>query len=237
MPSRDRIRLSRPLTRAGAGSTSAPWSSGASACGSRSGAWARSCAGSALPACRRARATRRATPKPKRYIKNFADLVRAALPETALGKPLEIWFQDEARVGQQGTLTRLWARKGTRPRAPKDCRYAWAYIFGAVCPARATGAALVMPHANTEAMNAHLAEISLHVASGAHAILVLDGAGWHSSPPPGTMPSSTAARVAWSASSTRSLRSFTSTSVAPPTLITATPPASLARRSCSFSRS
>ena len=55
-----------------------------------------------------------------------------------------MWFQDEARVGQQGTLTRLWARRGTRPRAPKDCRYAWAYIFGAVCPARATGVALVM---------------------------------------------------------------------------------------------
>src|SRR5271166_2757875 len=44
-------------------------------------------------------------------------------------------------------------------------------------------------------------------------------------PPPGTMPSSTAARVACKASSTRSLRSFTSTSVAPPTLMTATPPA------------
>ena len=56
-------------------------------------------------------------------------------------------------------------------------------------------------------------------------------------PPPGTMPSSTAARVALSASSTRSLRSFTSTSVAPPTLITATPPASFASRSCSFSLS
>jgi hypothetical protein len=84
-------------------------------------------------------------------------------------------------LASRGTLTRLWARKGTRPRAPKDCRYAWAYIFGAVCPARATGAALVMPHANTEAMNAHLAEISLHVMSGAHAILVLDGAGWHNS--------------------------------------------------------
>src|SRR6266699_2133023 len=56
-------------------------------------------------------------------------------------------------------------------------------------------------------------------------------------PPPGRTPSSTAARVAWSASSTRSLRSFTSTSVAPPTRITATPPASLASRSCSFSRS
>src|SRR5215470_18119672 len=51
------------------------------------------------------------------------------------------------------------------------------------------------------------------------------------------MPSSTAARVAWVASSTRSFFSFTSTSVAPPTRITATPPASFARRSCSFSRS
>ena len=56
-------------------------------------------------------------------------------------------------------------------------------------------------------------------------------------PPPGRMPSSTAARVACIASSTRSLRSFTSISVAPPTRITATPPASLASRSCSFSLS
>ena len=56
-------------------------------------------------------------------------------------------------------------------------------------------------------------------------------------PPPGRMPSSTAARVACRASSFRSLRSFTSTSVAPPTRITATPPASLASRSCNFSRS
>ena len=56
-------------------------------------------------------------------------------------------------------------------------------------------------------------------------------------PPPGTMPSSTAARVALSASSMRSLNSFISTSVAAPTAITATPPASLARRSCSFSLS
>ena len=54
-------------------------------------------------------------------------------------------------------------------------------LFGAVCPARATGAALVMRYANTEAMNAHLVEISRHVTPGAHARLVLDGAGWHTS--------------------------------------------------------
>jgi len=92
---------------------------------------------------------------------------------------LEVWFQDEARVGQQGTLTRTWAERGTRPRAPRDTRYKSAYIFGAVCPGRGATAALVMPFANTEAMNAHLSEIAKTVASGAHAILVMDGAGWH----------------------------------------------------------
>src|SRR6187455_1344739 len=111
--------------------------------------------------------------------KSFATLVAAALPERARGKPVEVWFQDEARVGQQGTLTRVWARRGTRPRAPRDRRYAWAYLFGAVCPERAVGAGLVLPYANAEAMNLHLQEVSRHVTPGAHAVLVLDGAGWH----------------------------------------------------------
>jgi transposase len=107
--------------------------------------------------------------------------VKEALPAAALGKPIEIWFQDEARVGQKGTLTRLWARIGSRPRAPRDSRYEWAYLFGAVCPQRAAGVALVMPYANSQAMNLHLREIGRAVAPGAHGVLVLDGAGWHTS--------------------------------------------------------
>jgi len=88
---------------------------------------------------------------------------------------------DEARVGQQGTLTHVWADKGSRPRAPRDQRHRSAYLFGAACPARLAGAALVLPCVSAEAMNAHLAEISTQLAAGAHAILVLDGAGWHQS--------------------------------------------------------
>ncbi len=105
--------------------------------------------------------------------------MKAALPPSAAGKPIEIWFQDEARVGQQGTLTRIWAKRGSRPRTPRDRRYTWAYLFGAVCPARGTGAALVLPWVNAEAMTEHLAEISTQVAPQAHAVVVLDGAGWH----------------------------------------------------------
>lgn len=103
------------------------------------------------------------------------------LPEHAKGKPIEIWFQDEARVGQKGTLTRLWAHKGTRPRAVRDTRYEWTLLFGAVCPDRAVGVGIVMPYANTEAMNEHLKEIGKAVSPGAHAMLLLDGAAWHGS--------------------------------------------------------
>jgi len=73
----------------------------------------------------------------------------------------------------------VWAKRGTRPRAPRDQRYEWAYIFGAVCPERSATAALVLPCANAEAMNLHLVEISKQVAAGAHAVLLLDGAGYH----------------------------------------------------------
>lgn len=101
------------------------------------------------------------------------------LPE---GTPVEIWFQDEARVGQKNGLVYQWARRGARPRQPKDQRTAWAYLFGAVCPTRDTGAALVMPRADTEAMQLHLQEISRTVAPGAHGIVVIDKAGWHTTP-------------------------------------------------------
>jgi len=94
-------------------------------------------------------------------------------------KPIEIWFQDEARIGQKNGIVRQWARRGTRPRQAADQRYESAYLFGAICPARGVGAALAMPFADTEAMQAHLDEIGRTVARGAHAVLLLDRAGWH----------------------------------------------------------
>jgi transposase len=66
--------------------------------------------------------------------KNFADLVAAAVPDAARGKPIELWWQDEASTGQQGSLTRIWAQRGSRPTAPRDQRYQSAYLFGAVGP-------------------------------------------------------------------------------------------------------
>jgi hypothetical protein len=61
----------------------------------------------------------------------------------------------------------------------RDNRHDSAYIFGAICPKRGVGAAMITPAANTEMMNLHLAEISTQVAPGAHVLLICDGAGWH----------------------------------------------------------
>jgi hypothetical protein len=93
--------------------------------------------------------------------------------------PIEIWFQDEARIGQKNGLVRQWARRGTRPRQPADQRYENAYLFGAICPAKGKGAALALPRVDTQMMQLHIEEISRHVAKGAHAVLLLDRAGWH----------------------------------------------------------
>ncbi len=95
------------------------------------------------------------------------------------GTSIEIWWQDEARIGQKNGRCRIWAKKGTRPRLPADQRYQNAYLFGAICPKRGTGAALMLPWANTEAMQLHLNEISKTVAANAHGVVLMDRAGWH----------------------------------------------------------
>jgi hypothetical protein len=89
--------------------------------------------------------------------------------------------KDEARIGQKNKITRRWAKRGSRPSAPRDQRTASTYIFGAVCPEQGKGAGLILPACNTEAMNLHLVAIAAAVAPGAHAVLLADQAGWHMS--------------------------------------------------------
>jgi DDE superfamily endonuclease len=115
--------------------------------------------------------------------------VRATLPK---GTPIEVWFQDEARVGQKNTITRRWARRGTRPSAPKDQRTKSACIFGAICPEQgkpvlslSKGApgwscpSAIPKRCRCTWPRSHRAEIALAVAPGAHAVVLMDQAGWH----------------------------------------------------------
>lgn len=92
---------------------------------------------------------------------------------------IEIWWQDESRVGQQGSMSRVWATKGTRPRVVRQKQFLSTYIFGAVCPDRDIGCALILPECNAGMMQMHLDEISKVVRKGYHAIILMDRASWH----------------------------------------------------------
>jgi transposase len=86
---------------------------------------------------------------------------------------------DEARVGQTGRVCHRWFERGLRPRGVRDLRHEAAYLFGAVSPQRDAGVALVLPTVSAAAMRAMLDELGQAVAPDAHAVVLMDRAGWH----------------------------------------------------------
>ena len=101
--------------------------------------------------------------------------IQAQRPE----KKVQVWFQDEARFGQQGTLTKVWAPRGSRPVVVKQTEYEWVYLFAAVNPLTGDSSSLLAPTVNTDYMNEHLRFISEQAGEDQHVVLVLDQAGWH----------------------------------------------------------
>lgn len=90
-------------------------------------------------------------------------------------------FQDEARFGQQGTLTHVWARRGSRPTVTRQNGRKSVWVFAAVEPATGWSTAMVSRSANTEAMQVFLDIVASKLGPREHAVMVLDGAGWHTS--------------------------------------------------------
>lgn len=86
---------------------------------------------------------------------------------------------DEARVGQKGRTGHRWWMRGQRPPGLCDRRFASASIFAAVEPKTGAEFCLVLPRVSTAAMNTFLAQFAATLEPDTHAVLVLDGAGWH----------------------------------------------------------
>jgi len=74
----------------------------------------------------------------------------------------------------------LWAETGSRPRAVKQQQFEYAYLFGSVCVTNGASEAMVVPFVNKEIMRTHLEQISRATPSDRHAVVIMDGAGWHS---------------------------------------------------------
>ena len=106
------------------------------------------------------------------------------LAEIAAAHPhqrLRIFFQDEARFGQQGTTTNVWALTGSRPDAIRQTEYEYLWVLGAVCPETGRAEGLLSPRLNTDVVNAFLGEFSQALTDDEHAVMIWDGAGYHSS--------------------------------------------------------
>ena len=101
--------------------------------------------------------------------------VQAAHP----GEQVEVWFEGEARFGQQGTLTHVRATRGSRPVAPKQVGYANLQVVSAVCPATGRAEGLITQELDAAVTQLFLDQLSATIPEKVHVLLVWDGAGWH----------------------------------------------------------
>ena len=97
------------------------------------------------------------------------------------GGTVRTFVMDEARLGRQGTPTRVWARTGSRPTAVRQTKYEWVYLYAAVEPSTGESVALLAPNVDTGTFNVFLRMLSAELKPGEHVVLILDGAGWHKS--------------------------------------------------------
>ncbi|MCB9663431.1 MAG: IS630 family transposase [Alphaproteobacteria bacterium] len=94
---------------------------------------------------------------------------------------MELWTEDEARLGLKPIVRRVWAAWGIRPTAHQKPRYQWLYLLGFVRPETGEVFWLVMPSMDAEVWSVALREFAAHVGAGPdkRIVLVLDGAGFH----------------------------------------------------------
>jgi transposase len=105
----------------------------------------------------------------------------AAIGAAHPGKQVRVFFQDESRFGQQGTTTNVWAKKGSRPVAVRQTEYEYLWVLGAVCPETGRSEGLLSPRLNTAVINVFLEEFSRTLRDDEHAVMIWDGAGFHTS--------------------------------------------------------
>jgi transposase len=96
-------------------------------------------------------------------------------------KTIEVWTEDEARMGLKPTSRRVWALKGMRPLCNGQMKYRWLYVYGFAEPKTGRLFHIFLPRVKTELMSAALADFAKH-ADPDHQkliVLVVDNAGWH----------------------------------------------------------
>ena len=112
-----------------------------------------------------------ANPEVQEFFKEIVvepiDAIAAAHPE----EEIPTYFQDEARFGQKGTITRVWARWGSRPRAVRQTGFSSLYVLAARL--RRHGGDVGGDHAHAEHRGRQpvLGAVPRELSAGVHAVL------------------------------------------------------------------
>ncbi len=93
---------------------------------------------------------------------------------------IEVWSEDEARLGLQPIFRRVWQKRGERQAAVLDPRYEWLWLYAAVHPRSGRVFWLILPFLDTDCVQLFLDEFARrHLSKGKRIVLVWDGAAAH----------------------------------------------------------
>lgn len=97
---------------------------------------------------------------------------------------IQLWCEDEHRLGLKPILRRVYVPEGETPVANVNWRYQWLWLYAFVHPQSGETYWWILPYVNTELFNKVLADFAHQFQLGAnkHILLVVDRAGWHISP-------------------------------------------------------
>jgi transposase len=97
------------------------------------------------------------------------------------GKRVEVWAEDESRLGLKPIARRVWSPRGQRPRSCGRARYQWLYVYGFVRPRTGASFCVLLPRVKAERMGEALEALATHADPKGEKVLVVlvDNAGWH----------------------------------------------------------
>jgi transposase len=105
----------------------------------------------------------------------------ARLKEAYPTAKVELWCEDEHRLGLKPIMRKVWSPIGERPIVKVYQRYEWTYLYSFVRPKSGEVHWLILPVVNAEVFSLALEHFATEVGAGnrKRILLVLDRAGWH----------------------------------------------------------
>jgi transposase len=104
------------------------------------------------------------------------------LKETHPTAKVQLWCEDEQRLGLKPIVRRVWSAVGERPSVKVHQRYEWrTYLYAFARPKSGEVHWLILPTVNADLFSLALENFSREVGAGPRKriLLVVDRAGWH----------------------------------------------------------